>query len=495
MADSGERYDYRQLVDRSNRCAHYLRSMGLAAGATISILLENRPEYLALCWAAKNIGLHYVGIGTQLTPEEAAYIVEDSDSALLVGSDHTLGTVEEIARQVPRCACVLLDAEAGGIAGLRTVLEGFAPHRPDRTQRGASMLYSSGTTGQPKGVRVPLAEEPPEVPPPRHAALVEMFGFDADTIFMNPGPLYHVGPQRFAMTVHRAGGTVVLMRKFDPLLVLRAIDELRITHGLFVPTMFTRMLRARPEPDGLDYSSLRAVVHSAAPCPIEIKERMLAWWGPVIYELYGGTEGSGTTVISPSEWLIHKGSVGKPMRGCEVHIVDGEGQELPARTPGRVFLGSARRFEYYKDPVKTAAGRHPRGWTTLGDIGYLDEDGYLYLTDRESDTIISGGVNVYPREAENVLLSHPLVLDVAVIGVPNVEFGEEVKAVVQIDGPARPSPELARDLITYCRDRLSHVKCPKSIDFVAELPRRENGKLYKRLLRERYWQGHATRIV
>ena len=495
MADSGERWDYSQLVDRSNRCAHFFRSLGLASGDTISILLENRPEYLALCWAAKNIGLHYVGIGTQLTAEEAAYIVEDSDSRLLIASEYTQRTADSIVRHVPRCACVLLDHEAQRMPSLASALDRFGSARPERTRRGASMLYSSGTTGRPKGVRVALTDDPPETPPPRHAALVSIFDFHGDTVFVNPGPLYHVGPQRFSMTVHRAGGTVVLMRKFDPLLVLRCIDRSRVTHGLFVPTMFTRLLRARPECHDLDHSSLRAVVHSAAPCPVEIKERMLAWWGPVIYELYGGTEGAGTTVISPNEWLERKGSVGKPMPGCEVHIVDDAGEELPPRSPGRVFLGSARRFEYYKDPAKTAAGRHPRGWTTLGDIGYVDEDGYLYLTDRESDMIISGGINIYPRETENVLLSHPLIADVAVIGVPNAEYGEEAKAVVQLESAATPSPELASELIAYCRERLSHIKCPRSVAFVGELPRRENGKLYKRLVKEQYWRGHATRII
>jgi long-chain acyl-CoA synthetase len=298
------------------------------------------------------------------------------------------------------------------------------------------------------------------------------------------------------MAVHREGGTVVLMRKFDSLLVLQTIERMRVTHGLFVPTMFIRMLRIdAAERRRFSQPDLRVVVHAAAPCPIGIKEQMLDWWGPVIHELYGGTEGSGTTVINARDWLLHKGSVGKPLPGCEVHIVDDAGEELPANVQGRVFLKAPRQFEYHNEPEKTAAVRHPRGWTTMGDIGFVDSEGFLYLTDRQSDMIISGGVNIYPQEAENILQSHPKVADVAVFGIPDEEFGEGVLAVVQLEAGIESSPQLALELIEFCRSHLSSIKCPRRVDFVDNLPRQENGKLYKRLLKDQYWRGHNTRII
>ena len=497
MADSGEQYTYAQMTERSNRVTRYVRDLGLRPGDTLAIVMENRPDFLVLCWAAKNAGYYYVGVSTHLTPTEAAFIVEHSGSRLLIGSAATRHIIEGIRAIIgDRCTYTLLDAEADQMSCLNSAMEGIPGTRPEATRRGASMLYSSGTTGRPKGVKVPLLDEPPEMPPLRHGMLVNAFGFDSSTVFIDPGPLYHAGPLRFAMAVQREGGTVVLMRRFDSMVTLRAIDSFQVTHGLFVPTMFVRMLRERLTA-GREYShaSLRAAIHGAAPCPIPIKEQMLEWWGPVIYELYGGTEGSGTTVIDSREWLAHRGSVGKPLPGITAHIVDDAGNELPANTPGRVFFNSPRRFEYHDDPQSTEAARHPNGWTTMGDIGHLDTEGFLYLTDRESDMIISGGVNIYPREAENVLQAHPEVADVAVIGVPNAEYGEEVRAIVQPEAGVLPSPQLAQRLLAFCRGRLSPIKCPRAVDFVDRLPRQENGKLYKRLLRERYGTGHDVTII
>jgi acyl-CoA synthetase (AMP-forming)/AMP-acid ligase II len=497
MADTGEQFSYRQMTDLSNRLTVLLRRLGLSAGDTLAILMENRPEYLALCWAAKNAGFYYVGVSTHLTPAETSYIVENSGSRLLIGTAWTLPIIEKVRIELGgRCQYRLFDAETLEIAGLEAALEGIPAAVPDMPRRGASMLYSSGTTGRPKGVKVPLTEDPPDVPPVRHAMLVSAFRFDRSTVFLNPGPLYHAGPLRFAMAVHREGGTVVLMRKFDSLLVLQTIERMRVTHGLFVPTMFIRMLRIdAAERRRFSQPDLRVVVHAAAPCPIGIKEQMLDWWGPVIHELYGGTEGSGTTVINARDWLLHKGSVGKPLPGCEVHIVDDAGEELPANVQGRVFLKAPRQFEYHNEPEKTAAVRHPRGWTTMGDIGFVDSEGFLYLTDRQSDMIISGGVNIYPQEAENILQSHPKVADVAVFGIPDEEFGEGVLAVVQLEAGIESSPQLALELIEFCRSHLSSIKCPRRVDFVDNLPRQENGKLYKRLLKDQYWRGHNTRII
>ena len=497
MIDSDARCTYRELAESSNRYARALRRMGLIRGDTVAILLENRPEYLALCWAAKNTGLYYVCVSAHLTAGEAAYIVGNSGSRLLIGSQSTREVVAGIRDALgTACSYTLLDVSTPAEPGLETLSREMPSEMLEDPWRGASMLYSSGTTGRPKGIRVPLVEVTPDVAPIRHAMLVAAFDFTEATVFVNPGPLYHAGPLRFAMTVHRAGGTVVLNRKFDVLKVLGAMQSMRVTHGLFVPTMFVRMLRLSDEVRrSFAFPSLRCAVHAAAPCPVVIKQQMLDWWGPVIFELYGGSEGSGTTVISARDWLTHKGSVGLPLAGCEVHIVDDAGEEVAANVQGRIFFKSPRTFEYFKDPERTAAVHHIRGWTTMGDIGYVDEGGYLYLTDRQADMIISGGVNIYPQEAENVLQSHPHVADVAVIGVPDEEYGEQVRAVVQPEPGIEASAEFARHLISFCRAQLSSIKCPRAVDFVDRLPREENGKLYKRLLKDVYWRGHSTRII
>jgi long-chain acyl-CoA synthetase len=497
MAESEERCTYRELAESSNRYARALRAMGLKAGDTLSILMENRPEYLALCWAAKNTGLYYVCISTHLVAAEAAYIVRNSGSRLLIGSRSTQDIAARVRDELGTdCCFVLLDVSTLAEPGLEILSREMSSAIIENPRRGASMLYSSGTTGRPKGIRVPLTDVTPDVPPVRHAMLVAAFGFTEATVFMNPGPLYHAGPLRFAMAVHREGGTVVLNRRFDAVSVLCAMRTLQITHALFVPTMFVRMLRLGDDVRSqFTFPSLQCAVHAAAPCPVLIKEKMLDWWGPVIFELYGGTEGSGTTVIGAREWLTHKGSVGLPLPGCEAHIVNDAGEEVPANVQGRIFFKSPRTFEYFNDPERTAAVRHIRGWTTMGDIGYVDDEGYLYLTDRQADMIISGGVNIYPQEAENILQSHPHVADVAVIGVPDEDYGEQVRAIVQPEAGVEASPEFARELMSFCRARLSSIKCPRGVDFVDRLPREENGKLYKRLIKDAYWKGHSTRII
>jgi fatty-acyl-CoA synthase len=292
----------------------------------------------------------------------------------------------------------------------------------------------------------------------------------------------------------RAGGTVVVMDHFDPEETLRLIERYHVTFGQFVPTMFVRMLHLpREEREGFDLSSLQMAVHAAAPCPVPVKRQMIEWWGPIIHEYYAGTEDIGSTFITAQEWLTHPGSVGRPMDEC--HIVSEEGEELPAGQPGVVYFAGGRPFEYHNDPDKTASISNDKGWRTLGDIGYLDEDGYLYLTDRLAHMIVSGGVNIYPQEAENVLASHPAVADVAVIGVPDEEMGEAVKAVVEAADPSSAGPALEAELLAACRAELATYKCPRTIDFVDALPRDDNGKLYKRRLRERYWEGHDSLVI
>jgi long-chain acyl-CoA synthetase len=497
IADAGEALNYASLVANADRAAQLLRSMGLHQGDTIAIFLENQVSYAELCWAAKNSGITYVCIGSQSSVEDAAYIVENSDAKALITSvalSDVASRVIQTLASPPRCLMV---------GGAR---EPFEPYESllgaqsavplTGRRRGPSMLYSSGTTGRPKGVRTSLPDEPPESPPRRLAMLRQTFGLAEDTVLVSPGPLYHAAPGRFMMSVQRVGGTVVSFRKFDAEATLRAIEEFRATHCVLVPTMFIRMLalplsiRSR-----YDLSSLRSAVHMAAPCPITVKEQMIDWWGPIIDEMYSGTEAVGHTIIRSREWLAHKGSVGCATDGCEIRILDENGVPLPPLEPGQIYMRNGHRFEYHKDPDKTDSAYAADGWATLGDIGYLDKDNYLYLTDRKANMIISAGVNIYPQEAENVLLEHPAVADVAVIGVPHPEYGEQVKAVVELKQPADDEAQLASELIDWCRSHLTKIKCPRSVDFVKSLPRNESGKLMKRLVKESYWSGRDSIII
>jgi len=361
---------------------------------------------------------------------------------------------------------------------------------------GAAMLYSSGTTGQPKGVLRDLPEVPPGEALPVMDFVRGMFGFRDGMTYLNPAPLYHSAPQASVAAALRLGATVVVMEHFDAQQWLALVERYRVTHCQMVPVMFSRLLRL-PEPTRTRYdtSSLECIVHAAAPCPVHVKKAMIDWLGPIITEYYGATEGNGVTFCDSADWLTHPGTVGRPILG-ELLILDDDGHDCPAGEDGTIWFRGATAFRYFGDPAKTADSRRDSGSTsTVGDVGHVDPDGYLYLTDRKSYMIISGGVNIYPQETENLLSGHPAVLDVAVIGVPNDDLGEEVKAVVQLTDPAAASPELAAELITYCRDRLAHFKCPRTIDFVPDLPRSPTGKLYKRFLRDAYWAGHETSIV
>ncbi len=364
---------------------------------------------------------------------------------------------------------------------------------------GGDMLYSSGTTGRPKGVKVQLSLAPMGTANPLLMLLQMLYQADGSAMYLSPAPFYHAAPLRYCMSMMRLGATVVAMEHFDPEQALELIERHRITHAQWVPTMFVRMLKLPEEVRArYDVSSIKVAIHAAAPCPIPVKEQMIAWWGPVIYEYYAGTEGNGFCAINSEEWLQHKGSVGKNLLGG-MHICDDEGNELPTGEAGVIYFeGGINVFEYHNDPEKTKSSRHPEhsNWSTLGDIGYVDAEGYLYLTDRKANMIISGGVNIYPQEAENVLTMHPKVGDVAVFGVPNEEFGEEVKAVVQpvhwsdVDTPEK-AKAVERELIDFCKQQLAGLKCPRTIDFEQELPRHPTGKLYKRLLKDRYWEGRT----
>jgi acyl-CoA synthetase (AMP-forming)/AMP-acid ligase II len=496
MASTGEIVTYRALDERSNRCAQLLWDAGLRPGDGIVLLLENHPRFFEIAWAAQRSGLYYTAVSSRLTAPEVEYIVDDCGARVFFTSHGMRDVAEALGNRLPRLRRrLMLSGKIPGYESYEDCVAAF-PSRPlENELEGSDLLYSSGTTGRPKGVKPPLTGKPAGTMPPLLRLVTGLYRAGQDSVYLSPAPLYHAAPLRFNLTLHRLGGTCIVMEHFDALVALRLIERFRVTLSQWVPTMFVRMLKL-PEEERLrfDLSSHRTAVHAAAPCPVEVKEKMIEWWGPILHEYYGGTEGNGLTALDSQEWLAHRGSVGRAVLG-EVHIVGEDGNDLPAGEAGMVYFAKGPGFEYHNDPEKTRSSHNEKGWSTLGDIGYLDTDGYLYLTDRKAHMIISGGVNIYPQEAENVLITHPKVADVAVIGVPNSEFGEEVKAVVQPIDMADAGPELAIELIRYCRLRLADLKCPRSVDFEAELPRHPTGKLYKRLLKDRYWRGHQTRIV
>ena len=487
-ADSDRRVSYTELVERSNRCGNLLRELGLTAGDSVALCTESDPRFFEICWAAHNNGMYYTPVSWRLTEKEMAFIFDDCDAGVGIVSDRIANTMSELPELAPRVHKWLTLGEATGAFGSYEVAlaqMGSAPHSQE--VQGAPMVYSSGTTGRPKGIRPLLSREPIDKPPPVAARVCSLYGFDRHTVYLSPAPLYHTAPLKFCMAVLMAGGTCIIMDKFDAQAALAALERYGVTHSQWVPTMFSRMLRLpRPVRDRYDLSGHRVAIHAAAPCPVGLKEQMLEWWGPMLYEYYAGSESNGMCAISPDEWVQHRGSVGRAVRG-ELHILNEDGCELPPGEPGLVYFAGGSLFEYHKDPEKTANSRNADGWSTIGDIGYVDAEGYLYLTDRKEFVIISGGVNIYPQEAENVLALHPQVSDVAVLGIPNEEFGEEVKAVVVPVAMHEAGPALAAALIDFCRQHLASLKCPRSVDFVSELPREPTGKLMKRLLRARYW--------
>lgn len=489
MAESGQVVTYKELNDTSIQGSHLFRTLGLKPGDHIAILLENHPRFFQLVWAAQRSGLYYTTISFRLQEDEVEYIVSDCEAKVFITSKARTPVVEKLVGKMPKVEkAYMLD---GVIAGFESWEDAIAdmPVEPLADEmEGMAMLYSSGTTGKPKGILKELVQMPfgGDEGPNLFAVL---YGADENSIYLSPAPLYHSAPLAFNMGMMRGGTTCVIMEHFDPQRALEFIEKYQITHSQWVPTMFIRMLKLEESVrKKYDLSRLKVAIHAAAPCPVKVKEQMIEWWGPVLNEYYAGTEGNGFVVINSEEWLTHKGSVGRGLT-AQVHIVGEDGEEAPTGEVGTVFFEGGGDFEYYNDAEKTNSSRHPKGWSTLGDVGYVDEEGYLYLTDRKSYMIISGGVNIYPQETENLLVMHPKVVDVAVFGVPNEEFGEEVKAVVQPIDYDTAGPELEAELIEYCREHMSHIKCPKSVDFDKELPRHPTGKLYKRLLKDRYWQG------
>jgi long-chain acyl-CoA synthetase len=490
MARSAQRATFADLDTASNRLANLLRERDIQPAETVAIFAENHPRFLEVAWAAQRAGLYYTAINSHLTADEAAYIANDSGAGVVVSTAALAAVAVEAfsPRTTPKIRVrLLLGDERDGWERYESAVDA-QPSTPIADElEGDFLLYSSGTTGRPKGIKRPLSLAPLGKGPPAAVPFLQALGFQAGDVYLCPAPLYHAAPLAWSMGAQRLGGTVVVMERFDPVEALALIEEHRVTHAQFVPTMFVRLLKLSDEERvAHDVSSLRAVVHAAAPCPVEVKRAMIDWWGPIISEYYSATEGIGATFITAHEWLAHPGSVGKAMLGV-AHILDDEGNELPVGEIGTVWFSGGYDFDYHNDPQKTAAAKDPRGYSTVGDVGYLDAEGYLYLTDRKAFMIISGGVNIYPQEAENVLITHPQVLDVGVIGVPDPEMGEAVKAVVQPVQWEDAGPELEAELISYCRDRLAAYKCPRSVDFDKELPRLDTGKLYKQRLRTKYW--------
>ncbi len=496
MAASGETVTYRQLDERSNQGARLLRSLGLAPGDAIAIFMENHPRFFEICWAAQRSGIQYTAISSRLTAPEVEYIVKDCGATVFVTShakrDVAGKLLDPLSHLIARY--MVGGTSEGHLCWEEATAEQPATPIADEVE-GVDMLYSSGTTGRPKGVKIPFAGKPIGTPPALVALLKVIYGADESSVYLSPAPLYHAAPLRFNLGIQRLGGTCIVMEEFDPIGALELIERHKVTISQWVPTMFVRMLK-QPEEERrrFDLSSLKVAIHAAAPCPVPVKEQMIDWWGPVLYEYYAGTEANGFTSINSEEWLAHRGSVGKPLVGT-IHVLDEEGKELPPRGQGGIYFEGGSPFQYHNAPEKTAESHNEKGWSTLGDIGYLDEEGYLYLTDRKANMIISGGVNIYPQEAENVLITHPQVADVAVFGVPNEDFGEEVKAVVQLMPGVEPGEALTRELLGWCREGLAGFKVPRSVDYEEELPRLPTGKLYKRLLRDRYWGKKDSRIV
>ncbi|WP_440712330.1 acyl-CoA synthetase [Gordonia sp. FQ] len=487
-ASTGETVTYAELMDSSTRIANHLRDLGLRPGDTIAIVSENDLRVLSAYWAAVRSGMYVTAINCHLTAGEVDVILEDCGAGALFAGAGSAAAVAGAARLITDPARRM--AWGGPIPGFTdydTVLAAASPAPLTDQPRGTDMLYSSGTTGRPKGIRPPLPDgQVDEVPDMVTAVFGPLYGFGPDTVYLSPAPVYHAAPLRYCAMVNALGGTVVMMDRFDPEEALALIERYRVTHSQWVPTMFIRMLKL---PDDIraryDVSSMTVAIHAAAPCPPEVKRAMIEWWGPVIHEYYAATEAAGVTLIGPGDALQRPGSVGRAVLGI-VHICDDDGRDLAPGEIGTVYFErDSVPFVYHNDPVKTKAAQHPdhEFWATTGDLGYLDDEGFLYLTDRRAFTIVSGGVNIYPQEVENVLATHPAVYDVGVIGVPDDDLGEVARGYVQLADGVEPSAELAAELLAYAGEHVAAFKLPRSIEFLDELPRTPTGKLVKATLR------------
>ena len=500
MGSTGEVITYRQLDEAAIRLSNVLRDAGLNPGDHVALCLENHPRYLEILWGCHYAGLIYTACSSRLTSAELTYILNDCAARAFITSHYKADQALDIIDTIPDVHLrLMLDGTIDGYDSFEQTIAAASVTPLTDMVDGTDMLYSSGTTGMPKGIAKPLPMSPIGTSVGLGMLTVMLFGFSEDTMYLSPAPLYHAAPLRFNMTVHTLGATTIVMENFDAEEFLQLTQKYKVTQTQVVPTMFIRMLKLEADVRSqYDCSTITHAVHAAAPCPIETKRKMIEWWGPVIHEYYAGTEGNGFVYCNSDQWLAHPGTVGTAIQGI-VHICDDEGKEVANGESGTIFFENGGIFEYHNDKEKTKASRDPlgRGWSTLGDIGYQDADNFLYLTDRKAFMIISGGVNIYPQESENILINHPKVIDVAVFGVPNADFGEEVKGVVQpVTMPANEEEArlLSQELIVFCRSQLADIKCPRSIDFRTDLPRHPTGKLYKRLLKDEYWKAAGRSI-
>ena len=499
MANGGDVVTFAEYEAAANQVARMLRETGLRRLDHMAIFMDNEPRMLTCEGGAERTGVYYTLVNSYLSAEEVAYIINDSQARVVVTSVTKADVASALPALCPNVERWLMIGTDRAADRFETWEEAVARQRTDPIedeQLGAAMLYSSGTTGQPKGIIRPLPDAHPGELQPLFEGLKALWRFREGMVYLSPAPLYHAAPHSSVALAIRLGATSIVMEHFEAARYLELVGRHHVTHSQVVPTMFSRLLKL-PEDvrSAADLSSLEVIIHAAAPCPIPVKEQMITWFGPIVIEYYAATEGNGFTFCDSEQWLAHKGTVGRSVLG-EIRILDDAGDLCPIGTTGTVWFRDATNFEYFNDPAKTSESRTDGGDTsTVGDVGYLDDEGYLYLTDRKTYMIISGGTNIYPQETENLLITHPKVMDAAVIGVPDEDLGEVVKAVVQPVPEVEPSPQFERELIAFCREHLAHYKCPRTIDFEAELPRLPTGKLYKRLLRDRYWGDHETRIL
>lgn len=498
MASTGETVSYAEYEARCNQLAHLFRSNGLERGDHYAIFMENNVRYIETCGAGERSGLYYTPVNSFLKADELAYIVNNCEAKVLITSAAKAEVAREALSSCPRVELALIvDAESDEtFKNYQTMVAEFPSTPIDDESMGAGMLYSSGTTGRPKGILRPVEDVPPDTLPPMTQFTIQMWQYREGMTYLSPAPLYHAAPQGAVGNTLRLGGTAVIMEKFDAENFLDLVKRYKITHSQLVPTMFSRLLKLPEETRSqADTSTLETVIHAGAPCPVPVKEQMIEWWGPIIHEYYGASEGLGFACCNSEEWLAHKGTVGKIVAG-KLHILDDKGRPVANGTSGELWFEKETKFEYFNNTEKTQESLSSDGaLATVGDVGYLDDDGFLFLTDRSTFMIISGGVNIYPQETENLLITHPKVYDAAVIGIPNPDFGEEVKAVIQPMPDVPANAELEAELIEFCEQNLSKIKCPRSVDFTEELPRLPTGKLYKKQLRETYWGDQKSRLL
>lgn len=478
------RITYDQLEEGANRVANLLRRNGIKAGDAVLFAVENRPEFLYLAWGCQRAGVIFTPASTKLSKEDLCYIAKDSDARFVVVSVASAASDNLAAPDFRATPCFALGGHIPGFQDLGSALRSCPPTLIADPARGREMMYSSGSTGRPKGVRKPIPPIPYNGIDPRDVSYASQPGVGPSMVSLCTSPLYHAAPHRNVSATLAMGGTVVVMERFDPVVALAAIEQFHVTHSVWVPTMFHRLLRLNPVfRSQFDLSSHQVALHGAAPCPVEIKDAMISWWGPILQEYYAGTEGIGACSINSEEWLRHKGSVGKAIDGV-IHVLDDDENEVPAGKTGTVFFETSSSFSYWNDADKTTRSRSKQGWWTYGDIGHLDSEGFLYLTDRRDFTIISGGVNIYPQEVEHVLITDPRVLDVAVFGVPDADYGESVYAVIQVEQLPDFPEHLAAELRVMCRQKLGPIRVPRRFAFVLDFPRLPTGKLQKKAMRD-----------